>query len=637
MNTVGIDFGTTKTLAAYIDDQSGHVELIHLGRSGPEMPTTIHVDKARQLLFGEDADDQLAIDPAGYQRRIKSGLGTSRRYLLNGHEFSAEDLAAEFLGHLRRRIEKEHFHGKLGRAVITIPAKFGPAARQDLEKAVERAGFKNFEILEEPIAAGIAFLEEKKGTDLGNEILVFDWGGGTLDIALVERREEQWILHHDHLEGDANLGGEDIDEAVFDAVNVVLSGSGQALLSPADKDDYPQIYRRCVETKKILSKKESHSFSHSSEKFRLKFNCSREQLEGRIADLVDRAMACVEKWREKAGAKTDLARKVLLVGGSSQIPIVSKRLEQKGMQPIPWTRGMHAVAMGAALRAEKGPSLREQAIRGDENAMMILAMSYMNGKGVDQNPTRAFEWFCKAAISGNTNGMNWAGHCLKNGIGTVRNLSLAVNQFRRSALMGNADGMLHLGACLMEGAEGDVGKVEGLSWIQKSAEKRCPDGMFQFGMALLSSGERGNGVRWLKGAAELGNHSAQAFLESHGEKYILDEAFFRFYEAAKAGDAEGMYNVSKCYRFGSGTDRNVDLAERWLENAAVAGHEAAKRDLQKHSGRSATFPTPVIWILCLLSTCTSFFILVNIIPGVIAFPASLLLSAYLAHLLDRIP
>ncbi|HRQ87384.1 MAG TPA: Hsp70 family protein, partial [Bacteroidia bacterium] len=96
-------------------------------------------------------------------------------------------MASEFLRHIKERVESEHFHGKIDHAVITVPAKYGPAARGDLETAVKSAGFSSFELLDEPIAAGIAFLDEKGESELGNEILVFDWGGGTLDIAMVER------------------------------------------------------------------------------------------------------------------------------------------------------------------------------------------------------------------------------------------------------------------------------------------------------------------------------------------------------------------------------------------------------------------------------------------------------------------
>ncbi|MCB1204423.1 MAG: Hsp70 family protein [Verrucomicrobiae bacterium] len=432
MNTAGIDFGTSTTLVACWNETDRRADLVHLGRSGPELPTTIHVDKARQMLFGDDADDQLALDPGGYQRRIKLGLGTTRKYLLNGHEFSAVDLCARFLEHVRHRVETEHLHGKLDRAVIAVPAKFGPAARQDLENAARQAGFTKFELIDEPVAAGIAFLEEKKGSDLGKEILVFDWGGGTLDIALVERKEDEWILNHDHLEGDPALGGEDIDDTLIDAVNNQLVRSGQPSILDGNSHDYPQIYRRVVETKKLLSKKEQHSFSHSKETCRLSFDCTREEFEHLIAGQVTRAMQCVTRWKERAGGKGQSIRNVLLIGGTSQIPVVSKHLQDLGLNPIPWTHGMRAVAMGAALRANRERSAVEKAESGDTAAMIVTGQAFLDGTGVDRNPEEAFRWFKRAAEAGSPEGMYILSKLYLSGRGTKLNYTMA-NLWRERA------------------------------------------------------------------------------------------------------------------------------------------------------------------------------------------------------------
>ncbi len=509
MKTVGIDFGTTKTLVAYLDESSGRTELVHLGRSGPELPTTVHVDKERQLLFGDDADDQLAIDPGGYLRRIKLGIGTSRKFLLNGHEFSAIDLCAKFLEHIRTRIETEHFHGKLDRTVITVPAKFGPAARKDLETAAKQAGFENFELLDEPIAAGIAFLEEKKGSELGSEILVFDWGGGTLDIALVERKESgDWVLNHDHLEGDPALGGEDIDDALFDAVNDQLEQSGQQAVTPAQTGDYPQLHRRVVETKKLLSKKESHSFSHATDHCQLNFSCSREDFEQLIAEQTTRAMQCVARWRERAGARDQPNRNVLLVGGSSQIPIVGENLKSLGLNPIPWTRGMHAVAMGAALKAANRTETP------DSNALLEEALAILEtNESSRENEEKAFQLFLRSAELGNAIAMNWVGLCYRDYRGVA----------------GGQKNELH-----------EAGK-----WFRNSAEAGDPDGMFNYGECLLF------------GKCGVRSDSRQAFLQ--------------FLESAEKKHTDAMVRVGLCYKQGTGTPRDETKAQEFLRAASEFG------------------------------------------------------------------
>jgi hypothetical protein len=438
MNTVGIDFGTTKTLVYASPGNSEKPEAIPLGRSGPEVPTAIHVDAKRGLLFGEDAEDQLAMDPGGCQRRFKLALGTTRNFILNGHPFTPVELAAEFLQHIRKRVETEHFHGAINRAVITVPAKFGPAARNDLDAAVKKAGFSDYELLDEPIAAGIAFLDEKKGSALGDEILVFDWGGGTLDIGLVEFRDGKWILNHDHLDGDVNLGGEDIDDALMDATNDKLRASGQSAAEPSQGGDYAQLWRRIIDLKRLLSKKESHTLKHLTASHRLEHDWTRTEFEEQIADQLDRAMRCVANWKRKAGAKGEGAKRIVLVGGSSQIPAVSKRLELLGMNPLHWTRGTHAVALGAALKAGVLPSPVTEPTNGEE--MLKRGICHYHGTdGFARDFPEAFRWFLRSAEASIPTGMRWTGLCYLNGHGVAPNLKLAHSWLKKAADAGNAD------------------------------------------------------------------------------------------------------------------------------------------------------------------------------------------------------
>jgi len=353
-NTVGIDFGTTKTLVAAVD-QDGEAQLVRLGRSGEELPTTIHVDAERQFLFGEDADDQLALDQGGYLRRVKRDLGmTDRVHVLNGHEFKPVELVTEFLKNLKKRVEEEYFHGPVDHAVVTVPAKYGPAAREDLKTAARAAGFLSVDLLDEPIAAGIAFLDKKHDTELGNEILVFDWGGGTLDIALVEFRDGEWNLNYDLLEGDRQLGGEDIDDQLIQAVNAFLVDQGLDPIARSNTTDFPLLYRRVVEMKCLLSKKEKHSFAHRTSNCHFDFSCSRTEFEAFISDDLDKAFQCLATWESRANSAGKIIAKVLLVGGSSKIPAVERRVAATEKRPLKWDRGLQAVAIGAAIHAHKG-------------------------------------------------------------------------------------------------------------------------------------------------------------------------------------------------------------------------------------------------------------------------------------------
>ena len=347
MNTIGIDFGTTKTLVAAVD-QDGDAKVIRLGRSGEEIPTTIYVDSERQFLFGDDADDQLSIDPGSYLRRVKRDLGRAdRQHIFHGQAFTPVELVGEFLKNVKKRVEEEHFFNPIDHAVITFPAKYGPAAQDDLKQAAAKAGFTIVEFLEEPIAAGIAFLKDKSGTEFGDEILVFDWGGGTLDIALIELNNGKWNVNSNLLDGDPQLGGEDIDDQLINAVNASLKDP----ITRNSLTDYSLLYRRVVEMKRLLSKKEKHSFSHKTKDYDFEFHCSRPQFEDYISDDLDKAFQCLAAWQDRANSAGKSISKVLLVGGSCQILAVERRITGAGKRPLKWTNSLQAVALGAAIHA----------------------------------------------------------------------------------------------------------------------------------------------------------------------------------------------------------------------------------------------------------------------------------------------
>lgn len=358
MNALGIDFGTTKTLVAAWKESVGRAETVRLGRSGDEIPTTIHVDPSKQFLFGEDADDQIAVDPAAYVRRVKRDLGKGRPpRQLNGHSFTTIELIQAFLSEIKRRVEVEYFDAPIDHVVITVPAKYGPAARHDLKTAATNAGFKSVDLLDEPVAAGVAFLEDKKESNIDGEILVFDWGGGTLDIALVEFQNGVWTIDQNLIDGDAELGGEDIDEDLIDAINGILVDRGQRAIVKQNTTDYPLLYKRVIETKRLLSQKESHSFHFRTSNYDFPFKITRSEFEGFISDKLNKAINCLRAWEDRAVRAGKNPSHVLLVGGTSKIPAVAEAISLLERKPRQWDRGRDAVALGAAIHASKKDSV----------------------------------------------------------------------------------------------------------------------------------------------------------------------------------------------------------------------------------------------------------------------------------------
>ncbi|WP_461783985.1 Hsp70 family protein [Prosthecobacter sp.] len=347
MNLLGIDFGTTKTLAARWDERTQSARTIRLGRGSDAIPTTVYADKSGKLEFGDDADDMRALDAAGWKGRIKRDLGSGVAVVLNGHRYSVVELVSEFLSYVLKRVEEEVFHGPVNGVVITVPALYGPAERQELLEAARKAGFQNVELIEEPIAAGLAFLHEKTGTELGEQIFVFDWGGGTLDLALVNYKNGDLSLNHEWIGGDKNLGGEDIDDSIIEGVDT-LCATDHGLIDDQDDHRRLQIRRNLKEGKELLSRRSEHTFRLGF-KQPVEFKWSRDELESYTATTVNRALDCLREQLRKLATEGIHPRQVLLIGGASSMPVIKRRIEgEMAIKAITWEHFHTAVALGAA-------------------------------------------------------------------------------------------------------------------------------------------------------------------------------------------------------------------------------------------------------------------------------------------------
>jgi actin-like ATPase involved in cell morphogenesis len=352
MNILGIDFGTTKTLAARWDDRTQTPRTIRLGRSGDAIPTTIYADKSGKLEFGEDADDMRALDAAGWKGRIKRDLGRGSAVILNGHRYQVIELISEFLSYVLKRVEEEVFHGPVHGVVVTVPALYGPAERQELHEAARKAGFQSVDLIEEPIAAGLAFLHEKTGTELGEQIFVFDWGGGTLDLALVNYKNGDLSLNQEWNGGDKNLGGEDIDDSIIEGVDT-LCATDHGLIDDQDDHRRLQIRRNLKEGKELLSRRSEHTFRLGF-KQPVEFKWSRDELECYTATTVNRALDCLRDHLRKLASEGIQPQQVLLIGGASSMPVIKRRIEgEMGIKVILWEHFHTAVAIGAASHAAR--------------------------------------------------------------------------------------------------------------------------------------------------------------------------------------------------------------------------------------------------------------------------------------------
>ena len=383
---IGIDFGTTKTLASRWDERSQRPVPIRLGRGTDEIPTTVHVDRKGNYTFGEDAEDQEVCDPDGYFRRIKRDLGRSvpPRALPSGQSATSTELISSFLRHVRERIEAEALHGPVGHTVITVPALSGPAARADLETAAGCAGFEDFFLIEEPIAGGSQFLHDNPTSISGRNFAVFDWGGGTLDLAIIERIGEVFNAHPDLISGNLELGGEDIDDIFELAISDQLTLRGKSPLDQQPDEIRIMALRVLTDGKRILSKKPSYTFRLNLREGPEDLDWTRKQFEDVIANDVGSAIAQLKRLlakSESAGVKVD---GILLIGGTSEIPLVAQLIEQSTkLKPHRYDLGKEAVGLGAMLYAQRKASTDPLPINGTDIEQAISLNSAHLGQQVE--------------------------------------------------------------------------------------------------------------------------------------------------------------------------------------------------------------------------------------------------------------
>lgn len=254
MHTVGIDFGNTKTLVSHVNPRTWQPETLKLGRETHHIPSSAYIDADGNFFFGDDADDMIEEKTGCYMRGFKMQLGSDTPIHMyrdargNIRQLTAQTLVKEFLQYIRKQAEKLVYHGEqVTKATITRPVRFTPAQCRELETAAMAAGFVQVKFITEPEAAGLAYCRMNASQAFARSALVVDWGGGTLDFALVTRRDGEVRTHANLTDGDTDIGGEKFDERLWSYVERELLDKGVTQLDPVMQ--MPHVRR----AKEILS------------------------------------------------------------------------------------------------------------------------------------------------------------------------------------------------------------------------------------------------------------------------------------------------------------------------------------------------------------------------------------------------
>ena len=344
---IGIDLGTTNSEVAVIRD--GRPEVIRIDGEAI-LPSVVGLDPEGRLLVGTPARNQWVLAPERTVRSIKRKMGEDVRVRLGDREHSPQEISAIILGRLKERAEQFLGH-PVRKAVITVPAFFNEVQREATREAGELAGLEVVRIINEPTAAALTYDPDSESME---RLLVYDLGGGTFDVSIVqvERGVVEVLASH----GDTHLGGDDFDQLLLDHVCDVFAKEHKVDLrkSLAAKS---RVLGAVEAAKKILS---AEAVAAIQEEFiaeaggaalHLNLEIQRAEYEALIEPLLAKTLTCVDQSLDDARLNAQQIDKVILVGGASRTPLVHRLLEQRlGRELHTEVDPDLCVALGAAVQ-----------------------------------------------------------------------------------------------------------------------------------------------------------------------------------------------------------------------------------------------------------------------------------------------
>ncbi|NJK62994.1 MAG: Hsp70 family protein [Synechococcaceae cyanobacterium SM2_3_1] len=345
----GIDLGTTNSVVAVVQEAQAVVLPDEDGNL--LLPSCVGLNQNGKLLVGRDALRQYAAAPERTIRSIKRQMGSPQRTRLGDQEYLPQEISGMILRALKQQAEAV-LEQEVQQAVITVPAYFTDAQRQATKEAGEIAGLEVLQILSEPTAAALAYDIRSEETE---RVLVYDLGGGTFDVSIVELTGEVTEVLASH--GNNRLGGDDFDRELQTHL-VRLFQASQGVELPEDPIKRARLLRSAEQAKINLSEhvytqvREPFLASKGKKALHLEAEIAREEFEDLIRTYLEETLAAIDRALEDAQLEASDLNQVILVGGSTRIPLV-RQLVQEHLNQAPYDNIQPdlCVALGAALQA----------------------------------------------------------------------------------------------------------------------------------------------------------------------------------------------------------------------------------------------------------------------------------------------
>lgn len=346
---IGIDLGTTNSCVAVME--GGEAVVIPNAEGARTTPSVVGFSKTGERLVGQVAKRQAVSNPDRTIQSIKRHMGTNHKVTVDGKDYSPQEISAMILGKLKADAEA-YLGESVAQAVITVPAYFSDAQRQATKDAGKIAGLEVLRIINEPTAAALAYGLDKEEDQT---ILVFDLGGGTFDVSILELGDG--VFEVKATSGNNRLGGDDFDQRVIDYL--VAEFKKETGVDLAKDRMALQRLREAAEKAKIeLSGVVNTNVNlpfisvGAEGPLHLDVNISRAKFDELTADLVEKTMGPTRQALSDSGLQPNEINKILLVGGSSRIPAVQEAIRKfLGKEPHKGINPDECVALGAAIQA----------------------------------------------------------------------------------------------------------------------------------------------------------------------------------------------------------------------------------------------------------------------------------------------
>lgn len=372
----GIDLGTSTSIVSYIENERP-VTINDPKSKSPIVPSEVGLAvRDRSLLVGSDVERGL---PDSIIREAKRYMGTDFSYIIGADTLTPSQVASLVLKKLKQNAEQVTGH-ELTEAVITVPAYFDDVPRRATEMAAHLAGIKVLRLISEPVAAAMAYGMDKLTDDA--TLLVFDFGGGTLDVTIIDMLAGILDVRATH--GDKELGGKDIDQAFMDFV----VSEAQAIKPHPGTKYFEELRKQVVSAKKALSVDSSADVlldirdERSGALIDIDISITRKQFDSVVQPFVDRAVNCISEALKKAGIDKSRVSRILLVGGTCYIPKVRESVENYfALKAEPGVDPDLAVSLGAAISA----GLKTGAVDSATSVIVQDAATYRIGTSIFSN------------------------------------------------------------------------------------------------------------------------------------------------------------------------------------------------------------------------------------------------------------